>query len=193
MTDTDWLAKAEHAKATNQPNLAELYRRRWIMDQPFGQVRLAIEEITKAFSRTYTQEDYALTNPILEEEEPREYTFSELVDRCYQQSKDKGFHDDEPTDPKALLAYQSMKIALMHSELSEALEELRSGHAVNDTYYNDDSHVPGKPEGVPSELADVVIRIMDFCGAFNIDLEDIIIEKHDYNATRAKMHGGRKF
>lgn len=42
-------------------------------------------------------------------------------------------------------------------------------------------------------MADVVIRVMDFCGANNIDLQKYLIEKLDYNATRAKMHGGKKF
>ena len=46
----------------------------------------------------------------------------------------------------------------------------------------------GKPCGIPSELADVVIRIFDFCGGMNIDLEKIILEKMAYNETRPYKH-----
>lgn len=143
-------------------------------------------------------------------------TITELQERAYRQSADKGFHDDEPTEGRALLSLNAERIALMHSELSEALEELRAGHAANETYYPirplpmtlpsgvgsyDEAakrHIEKqrgnrKPEGVPSEMADVVIRILDFCGANEIDLEAIILEKLDYNASRGRMHGGKKF
>ena len=121
----------------------------------------------------------------------------ELQALAYKQSADKGFHDDEPTEGQALLMLNSQRIALMHSELSEALEELRSGKAPNETYYPEagsfGAHRLYKPEGVPSEMADVVIRVMDFCGANDINLESIITEKLAYNATRGHKHGGKQF
>ena len=43
--------------------------------------------------------------------------------------------------------------------------------------------------GIPSELADVVIRIFDFCGGNDIDLEKVILEKMEYNETRPYKHG----
>lgn len=121
-------------------------------------------------------------------------TIKELQATAYKQSADKGFHDNEPTEGRELLSLNAERIALMHSELSEALEELRSGRAPNETWYaggwdaNDDG-TPRKPEGVPSEMADVVIRVLDFCGANDIDLEAMVVQKLAYNATRGYKHG----
>lgn len=84
-------------------------------------------------------------------------------------------------------------VALMHSELSEALEENRSGRRYDEVYYNgytlSSFDTQKKPEGVPIELADCVIRIADFCGKYGINLGEAIVEKLAYNKTRPFKHG----
>ena len=74
------------------------------------------------------------------------------------------------------------------SEVSEAFEKVRNHHAMTEPYYSE----KGKMEGVPRELADVVIRVMDLAEYYGIDLEKVIAEKHAFNKTRPFKHGGKK-
>jgi NTP pyrophosphatase (non-canonical NTP hydrolase) len=76
-------------------------------------------------------------------------------------------------------------IALMHSELSEALEAMR--------YENPPSeHIP-EFSGVEEEFADVVIRMLHNCEARGWRLADAIVAKMAYNKTRQFKHGGKAF
>jgi hypothetical protein len=79
-------------------------------------------------------------------------------------------------------------IALIHTELSEALEEFRNGKPPNGSWHDGST---GKPVGVPSEFADTIIRILGACNEWGIDLEEALRIKLDYNDTRESRHGGK--
>lgn len=99
---------------------------------------------------------------------------------------------------------------LMVTELAEAMEEWRNGHKPTETYYSCGKdydcglYEPGgennecygcpkhKPEGIPVELADCIIRILDYCGKYRIDIEEAIKIKHEYNKSRPYKHGGKQ-
>ena len=49
-----------------------------------------------------------------------------------------------------------------------------------------------KPLGVASEAADILVRLLDFCGENGIDLEAEYEKKMAYNRTRSYRHGGKK-
>lgn len=69
----------------------------------------------------------------------------------------------------------SNKLALCHSELSEALEADRKGL--------NDSHLPHR-DGREVEIADALIRLLDLCGAYNLDIGGALVEKSLYNQKR---------
>jgi NTP pyrophosphatase (non-canonical NTP hydrolase) len=55
----------------------------------------------------------------------------------------------------------------------------------------DDLEHPRKPCGVPSEIADIIIRCLDFSGEHGIDIERAVREKAAYNKTRPFKHGNK--
>ena len=91
-------------------------------------------------------------------------------------AKRKGFWDED-RNPGEI-------IALMHSELSEALEAMRKGNPF-------DEHVP-EFSNLEVELADLVIRVLDYSAGCKLRVGDAIAAKMAYNETRPHKHG-KKF
>lgn len=111
-----------------------------------------------------------------------------LVTLAHKASFDAGWwHDPATGSPVGTVPE---KIALIHSEISEALEADRKGLM--------DDHLPHRP-GIEVELADAIIRIADLAGALGLDLGEAVREKMAYNAQRAdhkraaRAAGGKKY
>lgn len=103
--------------------------------------------------------------------------FNYMAERVHQNAKDKGWHVYERNDGEM--------IALMHSELSEALEALRDGDPKSDK-------IPGFT-CVEEELADVVIRVMDYAKLRGLRVAEATLSKHFFNVGREYKHGGKAF
>ena len=89
----------------------------------------------------------------------------------------KGFHEKTPVfgvpgeDARHILSW----LALIHTEVSEAAEEVRKGTV----------------EGFTEELADVLIRVFDVCGALKLDLDGAVEAKMQKSLLRPVKHGGK--
>lgn len=108
-------------------------------------------------------------------------------------------------------------VALCHAELSEALEEYRNWRPMDYRVCRKADNVTdctvcapditnrncpvycktckfrgSKPEGVAVEMADCLIRILDYLASEKIDIDFVVAEKMDFNRTRPMMHGGKR-
>lgn len=127
-------------------------------------------------------------------------SLSELQKQVHQLAREKGWWPVVKTKAQGeRLNLEEVnipeKLMLMTSELGEALEWYRK---------QDEEFLPfetpvmytgnnqEKPDGFWIELADVIIRILDLAGAYGIDMESLIKEKHEYNKTRPFRHGNKK-
>lgn len=84
--------------------------------------------------------------------------------------------EDRSLDKKEMTTLLACKLALVHSEVSEALEGLRKDLM--------DDHLPHRSM-VEVELADAIIRILDLAGFMELDLSLALREKIEYNRERA--------
>jgi len=119
-------------------------------------------------------------------------TIPELQKSAHDNAVGKGFHEQ----PVGI----GLSLALIHSEVSEALEADRVNNwckdadLVNEIMNNDDEEfklhfIASVKDSFEDELADVVIRVFDLCGKHNIDLNAHINAKMRFNSLRPRKHG----
>lgn len=118
----------------------------------------------------------------------RDWTIADWTRAIAQNNLDKGWRDEgiRGGTERHLARNVAAQLALITSEVSEALEDVRNGNFAPSTNPQN-----GKPEGLPSELADIIIRTLDLADMLGIDMARALEEKHSYNLGRAHRHGGK--
>lgn len=73
--------------------------------------------------------------------------------------------------------------ALVASELGEATDGIRKNLA--------DDHMPHRSMEV-CEMADVILRVMDYCAFYKLPVAEVLVEKMEYNSSRPHKHGDKR-
>ena len=112
--------------------------------------------------------------------------FNEMMDKAYGAAEKAGWWDKPLDTPEQLLALDKEHLLLVMMEVAEAGEAIRRPTA------EQDKHIPEFTE-LEAELADVVLRCMNYAKGRGLDLAGAIECKHNYNMNRPYKHGGKKF
>lgn len=107
-------------------------------------------------------------------------SLNEYFNDFHKRSVDAGWWPDEDRNNPYIVA---LKLALVHSEISEALEGDRKGLM--------DDKLPHRTS-LEVELADAIIRIGDLAGFKGLDLQGAIEEKLEYNKIRLDHQKGNR-
>ena len=109
-----------------------------------------------------------------------------LAAEAHRIAADRGWHDPRDIEGTVRDASAAERVALIHEEATELLREIRKGAPASFWV-----EVDGKPEGAASELADIVIRCLDYAAHYGIRLGPIVVHKMAYNERRPTRHGGK--
>lgn len=104
-----------------------------------------------------------------------------LAAECFAIADANGWHDTPREFGTVLM--------LVVTEVAEAMEAWREGD--DDTVTTLETIADGKPEGVPSELADILIRVLHICAIYGIDIRAAMNRKMIHNAGRSYRHGNK--
>lgn len=104
---------------------------------------------------------------------------NELADSIHQLAKSKGWHSFGETE----LQFVTRFIANLHGEASELWEAAR-----NNQLHSACDKTP-KLTCEEEEVADLLIRTLDFAAARGIDIDNAVKIKQEFNATRPHRHG----
>ena len=141
-------------------NIDDFLEHKWLAEKGIGYPNMSVEEEKKQMSSSLKE------------------VINHLVDIAHGQAKSAGWWGDlntgKPITDNPMCFARSL--ALIHSELSEAMEGDRKD-------VMDDKLPHRKMREV--ELADAFIRLLDTSGGFGIDLGGAVEEKLEYNKTRA--------
>lgn len=125
-------------------------------------------------------------------------SINELSQDVYENAKLKGWYDNGAANNIG------ERIALIHSELSEALEADRKNKYADLPKFEELLKIEGEQhfefvfrhtlkDTFEDEIADVVIRCFDMSAHLGFDLEKHIEAKMRYNTLREQKHGGKKY
>lgn len=132
-----------------------------------------------------------------------ESVFHIIQEEVHINSVQHGFWETSP-EGRVLtgLRNKAEMMALEHSEISERLEAVRAAGKSKITHgENNPPRVGSNGEFIPMdehcpdftseeiECADLLIRLFDYCQAFNIRLAEAVFAKHQYNKSRPYKHG----